>query len=958
MKMKNLMLLLALVGMGTACSNDDDPGNGQTSTAGTGNEIQLVFSGSGESVDYTRAAIASEAENAINTLDVYVFAAATENGTYYYVEKWTKATDDKDNKKFALQPAGTSWKATIYPNELVGLPFVKLYCVANPEDALYQKDGTTALSLVPVTAYDKDTQVPTPAAPTTSVNFETAFTKSLDGLTVEQGNPVKPDLVMTGSGLTKFSGTVSKATIDLKRVVARFDIDNTTQKSQLTIESLSLQHARKNSALFGELDPVTDKVEPADFATALMAYNEKDFSTVTNHNQGLAESALYVYPSLTTDSARLFIKGKYKNPQTGEQTEVTYLVPVVKTPAGAGATPEYIPIKRNNRYKLRILDVTNSNINGIFEIEDWTSGGGVNIKPDNAAPAVDAATDLEAVTGVLPEQDATDKNLYKLTDDAGSFKLTTHASSSVSAKIEMTKADAAWLTITDTKTIADTINPGMMMTTFTFSYTDATGKIPCKVTLRNDAANWDPDVWTVLTFTGPYATPTVSEVVGGATLGNSIDLTDPAAPIATMYKANDSEIKVSVMCIDGVTVNAPNGITVAPEVTRAAADDYTTVYSITITDATQLTGNSATVEFKNAKAEAGKALLTVTINLEETALTLAEGTNTASAADFSDLTNNNIKVDTELLEGNNFTFKINAPQGVTAPDLTTSGWLAIAESHAWADTDGERYAEYTVTLKSTPDYTEATPSFTFANKLTNGGDQTVTFKKLPSKPKFSANTDAVTYPNSAFNTTAISFGDGSAATGNMYKATGSKIYVTAKCAEEMTLVAAPAAGVTVTKQADTDIYEIAISDATSVSGSEIVVTATNNSDSNRSATLTITLDNPAIVIALDDTNANTAAVISGSDVNVTVADLTGANLYAPVIIKLSGYKGSSITYTGETNTWLAAQSSLPSELATDGTALIQFARNGAGNNDATGNIVITVHNAVTGLDEVFNIVRQ
>ena len=939
--MKNLMLLLALAGVGTACSNDDDP-NGQLPVAGAGNEIQLVFSGSGESVDYTKAAIASEAENAINTLDVYVFASATENGTYYYVEKWSKATDDKDNKKFALQPAGTSWKATIYPNELVGLPYVKLYCVANPEDALYQKDGTTALSLVPVTAYDKDTQTPTPATPTTSVNFETAFTKSLDGLTVEQGNPVKPDLVMTGSGLTKFSGTVSKATIDLKRVVARFDIDNTTQTSQLTIESLSLQHARKNSALFRELDATADKVLPADFATGLMTYNEKDFSTVTNHNQGLAESALYVYPSLDTDSARLFIKGKYKNPQTGEQTEVTYLVPVVKTPAGAGATAEYIPIKRNNRYKLRILDVTNSNINGIFEIEDWTSGGGVNIKPDNAAPTVDAATDLEAVTGVLPEQDATDRSLYKLTDDDGSFKLTTHASSSVSAKIEMTKADAAWLTITDTKTIADTINPGMLMTTFTFSYTDATGKIPCKVTLRNDAADWDPEVWTVLTFAGPYATPTVSEVTGGATLGNSIDLTDPAAPVATMYKSNDSEIKVSVMCIDGVAVEAPAGITVTEAVTRAVADDYTSTYSIKITDATQLTGDTAEVKFKNAKAEAGKALLTVKINLKETALSLEAGTNTANAADFSDIANGNIKVDTELLDASSFTFKINAPKGITAPNLSTSGWLSISESHAWSDADGQRYAEYTVTLKGTPDYTDATPSFTFVNKLANGGDQTVQFEKLPSKPKFSANTDAVTYPNSVFNTAAISFGDGSAATGTMYKATGSKIYVTAECAEEMTLAAAPASGVTVEKKGDTDIYEIAISDATQVTGDEIVVTATNNSDAERKATLTITLDDPAITFAI---KSGTAGTIAGDNINIDNTTFSNAAT-STTVITVSGPAGSAIELSDLSASWVAAPGA-PTEIGTSGEADITIMSMGAANASSTTDVTITITNKVT-----------
>lgn len=73
MKKTYLMLLLALAGFGSSCTNDD----GTTETpVGATNEIQLVFSGSGESEEYTKA-IASNSENEIKNLKVYLFAAAT-----------------------------------------------------------------------------------------------------------------------------------------------------------------------------------------------------------------------------------------------------------------------------------------------------------------------------------------------------------------------------------------------------------------------------------------------------------------------------------------------------------------------------------------------------------------------------------------------------------------------------------------------------------------------------------------------------------------------------------------------------------------------------------------------------------------------------------------------------------------------------------------------------------------
>ena len=75
MNVKSLMLLLAFAGLGASCS-DDERNGGDTSGIAGRSELQIVFSGTGESQEYTKAT-ASEGENKIDKLQVYLFAAAT-----------------------------------------------------------------------------------------------------------------------------------------------------------------------------------------------------------------------------------------------------------------------------------------------------------------------------------------------------------------------------------------------------------------------------------------------------------------------------------------------------------------------------------------------------------------------------------------------------------------------------------------------------------------------------------------------------------------------------------------------------------------------------------------------------------------------------------------------------------------------------------------------------------------
>ena len=433
-KLKNILLLPALAIACTGCNND--PVDGEISLTGATNEIQLVIAGNGEGVDYTKA-IASESENKIENLDVYIFASDAQAGTYRYLDKWeSAAANDKVQNKFLLQASGSEWNASIFPTEIAGYPYLKLFLVANREDDLYQENGATALTLNSfTTAGDFD-------AATDEATFLQSYTKALTADKV-----LYPSLLMTGNGATKILGTVSNVKIELKRVVARFDIDNTARTSNLTIQSIALKQGRKTGTLWssGTLTPIVD----ADLATSplLMEYKEVDYTALANANTGVTESAIYTYPTLDTDKASLIIKGTYHDPVTNSDKPATYTVPLQKTDGATGTTAD-IAILRNNRYKLRIIDVTSTTMAAAFEIEDWTSSGGITVKPE--APVLPITF---SATGADVAEVGDDK--IRVDVDGGTFTLTVSHINDKPVTIETTPeyeptygdGDNNWITI-------------------------------------------------------------------------------------------------------------------------------------------------------------------------------------------------------------------------------------------------------------------------------------------------------------------------------------------------------------------------------------------------------------------------------------------------------------------------------------------------------------------------------
>ncbi len=604
---KNLMLLTALATLGTACTNDENFVD--TPTTGLSNEIQLEIGGKGDGVEYTKA-IASDIENKIDNLEIYVFGSKSEKGqTYYFLEKWTSgASDDKNAKTFTLQDAGTKKKVSIFPSDIKNLPYLKLYLVANPSDDLYKEDGTTGITLTAITAYDGTT--PDPAGATTETDFVAAYSQALT-----TADNIMPPLTMTGMGQTKIVGTVSKLDIDLQRTVARFDIDNTTASSNLTIQTITIVNGRKTAPLW-TATPTT--LTDGNRATYSMTYHEVDYTDLLNANKGITESAIYANPSLADDQCALLIKGTYKTGATGAAVAAEYTVPFQKTDKDGTATQ--IAILRNNRYTLRILDVTTTTMKAVFDIEDWTSAGGMEVKPENDAPTYTEADMFEGTAaGNAPEAIGTDLKNFRV-EAKKTFYIKMAATSLISATkypaSPQTKADPtpdAWFTIYRSNTEQ---KDGIYYSIFKVTTAaDLTGKQPVSVRFTSITASLDPDLQPVLTFFAPAEAPQLADG-GDNSDGNTVTTTDLATSIAataTMIKTVGSYITVDVQSFEGLILpESKDGF----RVTEVARDGFNTTYKIEITNVDKATTSVATsgvFTFENAGDDTKTSTLTVSL---------------------------------------------------------------------------------------------------------------------------------------------------------------------------------------------------------------------------------------------------------------------------------------------------------------------------------------------------------
>lgn len=708
MKVKKMLCLSALLTLLAGCAAEE-LGDGSSSgrNEGQGKEIRLVFSGGGESQEYTRA-IASESENRIDNLDIYVFAATTDGGDYQYLETWkAAATDDTPTKTFKLSGAGTTRKASIFPTELKGVPNLKLYCVANCT-TLYQADGNPVAAL---TALQTDATTGTiDTEGTKATDFEKYFTSKLDAA----GTALSTPLVMTGSATTKILGNIATVNIELKRRVSRFDIDNESAKTGLIIESVSLGDGRINATV---MSVALTELDASGRAANLIKYPciEGSYLMLPKANQGITESALYTYPLKATDHAYLIIKGKYQNPMQADPVPVEYHLPIQRVPEGATVDAEYIDVVANTRYTLRIKEVMEATITAFFEIVDWTSGGGVIIKPDNVAPEVTALN----VEG--NEADIATKEISVTADGTEkTITLTATASGKVKPVFSTTtKWNIDWLRHDNAAYKSEVID-GITTSTMTFKYTLTADApyVPVTLTLANESASQDESVYTTLTVVPPSTIPVLDFATPDVATGN-FNLYDKANNKLTLYKSGKSSITLGASCPFGTKLELSNSLPwlevsksatgPTPSTTGTPATDVPAntpveeYYTLTLKDTTVTSSSDSKFDVVNLRDNAKKLELTVV--LLDPAITAIELTGTPGTASYAAHKITGVP----RTDGTTVEVKITSPQGVTAGTL--SSWFTVVETAAFsrgASTDATGTQTFTLTVNaSATDFTPA-----------------------------------------------------------------------------------------------------------------------------------------------------------------------------------------------------------------------------------------------------------
>lgn len=735
MKMRNLFLLLTLLGGTMSCSNEQDV---KLTQGGYPGEIQIMFNGNGTQTEYpgTRA-IATESENTIEDLDVYIFASDKEAGPYYFVEKWSKGdADDATNKTFTLQGAGANRKASVFPTEFKGYPYLKLYCVANAKQ-LYDNAGKQ-LTFTPLQTDANGTVITKDATPDvgTGGTITTVGIKNALLGKIQADTPILTPLPMSGTASTIISSDYSLITVEMVRRVARFDIVNDAMTSNLTIEKITPLNARASFPLFKEdylatnIIPVQDK------------YPTIDYTKLPNANKGTTQGAFYAYPTDDTDKMQLLIEGRYSG------TPVGYYVKIANTPEPTVTvpipTPKYIEVKTNNRYTLRIKDVREAGINVLFDIEDWTSGGGMIIKPDNnILPVVNQVTPIAPATNIITNivTAATDSILY--IKDNGKFTIEATANGITNATITPITPGVSTITWFTKSTVVGELPEnnvvmtpeGLKRTKLTFNTLNttlaATAGQKALLTLYNQSASKDSTLERTYIVALPEFDVLSIKYQDSNPYKNYVDNTDPANPIIHQYQVAANT--VLTFDVDEYTL-LQHTVTVGGAAVGVTAGSYNTTnkkLAITTTAPTTpaIMDQIGTFELINAgdktkvtKARIIREPVNVTPTTTESNVTISKGAN-----DFTYTAN----VDVSALNtaGNNtFDITVESKEGVKlpTPSLTNSWVKGITETTPFDKKKGTTV--YTVT--SDPGSTNsANVVLSFAQEITGATALSLTLIK-------------------------------------------------------------------------------------------------------------------------------------------------------------------------------------------------------------------------------------
>lgn len=572
--------------------------------------------------------IATAGENAISTLDVYVFGSPTEDGTYTFQERFAyrENSDDlpADAKELVLNAGATDNVTTGLLSLHRGL-FVKFYCIANDTQPVKADgDEVVADDFTPITFTAGSSTMERAGSPT-EADFIQYHTRLLDT------GVLNVPLAMAGAqtlplDLTDASiSTRQQVNFKLTRLAARFDVVNKADESRFTIESISMLNARRAAGYFPIVACGAYPAADAD----LMTTADKPF-TGDNANIGTQTGAFYCYPSLQEDGGALLLKGRYKVNET-ETKEVSYRIPFRQQ--GVDGQETYLDINNNHRYTIGITEADDLRLEFTLRVADWTDDGSIDdYEPDND-PGEITVTIPDAFQGRSTATLDPDRNVYtvSMSLDAGSSFDMTVGSASPGIKIVYAGGPSAqsnnWLTCT--KNAPTGLASG---SSYTF-VTDGYSKLFPRATVRvYDVLSGTENILYVDAVSVPQPLTTTQPAKAPNGTSDNPNSFDAANATVTLYRITGSSADVSFVCPDEmVLVGKPGWMDVSEPVRNGTK--YT--YTLTLNDrdvvlpSTTAAGTRAsvvettdnTVVFANSK-NTSTLKVPITIKLKDAPMTL------------------------------------------------------------------------------------------------------------------------------------------------------------------------------------------------------------------------------------------------------------------------------------------------------------------------------------------------
>lgn len=928
MNIKHLLPLFAAGAFLFASCTEENEVAGGTTTGGTGTgddadrqevlvslKNNLVLQKPG-----TKAAgdpIATEEENYIHSLDVYVFGSKEENGDYtlqevhYYRDDASTLTLPGVNTySFNLTNSADNSGVTTGLLKLNKGLFVRLYCVANRSEMYTTADdGTTTQytdfkSLIQTAPGQADNQITTGIPK--EADFKKLHIKLIDPAAT--ADPTENDVLasplpMSGAyttplDLTDFGSSArTQISFKLSRMVARFDIVNDATKSKFTLEKMSMGKGQKGAKFF----PIeTVGTKEADLITyperEVLPDTQKALDEVAG-TTNLTKGAFYAFPSPKDDHGYLMLKGKYAVNQT-ESKDVSYQIPFQQMVNGIGT---YIEVAYNHRYTITITKADTYHLDVDLKVADWDDKEVIDpYEPNNDFDRTEnVVLDAANSTGTYVLDNG---QISVLPAAASKFAFTMGSNTNLTHEVIYKSETAAKWVIQDGEPVVTKASSQETLYKFKVDATvlaaaQANGDKLEDVTIRliNPASGSRKEIKVIATQ-GP--------AVAFVAQDDNYNTFDAAKLTAYIYNIANQTIKLKVdaetRLVDpanpegatttGSMVSITNvgstGVTASANVAEASGE-----YTLT-TDGTGSAGNEGTVDFASVASTAKTTVKVVLKDPAMKALTAGDFTGGRTDNTFS-LTagaGSSPQVSLVGVANNSFTLSVVSPEGVTVAK-TTGDWLTVTETTV-ANAAGAKVTTITGKITDATGMLAAAKTdgkFTITNKLDATAVTTVeVVTTVPVAATVSKSAD-----DDGLNTLT-----GSVAT--LYNANGQSITLTTNVAT--TLAAKSDADFLTLSTTKGKTHTITLPTTQSLPlGATPTLTFTT--DDGATAEITVALTAPAInaltgVTNVTGTNNFTAA--AGSDnAKVVMTEATSASSFTLSVTSQEG-----ITIGSGTSSWL------------------------------------------------------